>query len=222
MQTITTSVTADLVALSIREGRLHVLLKPCSVTPFRRRQALLGEFLGPDVRLEEDVRAQLAEASVTASHLEQLGTFDSPDRDPRGRIVSVAYLALVAAGGPAELADRRRWTPVDTAAPLAFDHGAILAAAVERLRERLEYSTVAAALCPTEFSVTELRTVYEVVWGRPLDASNFHRKVIGTEGFLEATGRRVPLDVGVGRPPALYRRGPATVLHPGILREQAP
>jgi 8-oxo-dGTP diphosphatase len=99
---------------------------------------------------------------------------------------------------------------------LAFDHGRILADGVERAQSKLEYTTLAAAFCPEEFTVTQLRRVYEAVWRRTLDPRNFQRKVTSTPGFLEPTAARV---TGVrGRPAQLYRRGPATALHPPMLR----
>jgi 8-oxo-dGTP diphosphatase len=99
---------------------------------------------------------------------------------------------------------------------LAFDHDGILADAVERARERLETTTLATAFCGPEFTIGELRAVYEVVWGRDLDPRNFSRKVLNTDGFVEATGgKRAP---DTGRPAALYRRGGARVLNPPLLR----
>ena len=99
---------------------------------------------------------------------------------------------------------------------LAFDHGRILADGVERAQAKLEYTTLAASFCPPEFTVTQLRRVYEAVWRRTLDPRNFQRKVTSTPGFLEPTATRV---TGVrGRPAQLYRRGPAVALHPPMLR----
>jgi 8-oxo-dGTP diphosphatase len=99
---------------------------------------------------------------------------------------------------------------------LAFDHGTILRDGLERARAKLEYSPVATAFCEREFTVGELRAVYEAVWGTPLDPRNFHRKVTGAPGFLVETGERTTR--GGGRPARLYRRGPATVVPPPITR----
>jgi len=155
-------------------------------------------------------------------HLEQLAAFGAPDRDPRGRVVSVAYLALApdldvpTAGSDARAA---RWAPVEEVrGRLAFDHDTILRDAVERARSKLEYTSPATAFCPTEFTVAQLRRVYETVWGVTLDPRNFHRKVTGSAGFLEATGSTTNVDGG--RPAALFRRGPATLLHPALLRAE--
>jgi 8-oxo-dGTP diphosphatase len=110
--------------------------------------------------------------------------------------------------------------PVDEIDPsrLAFDHARVLAAAVERARAKLEYTPLAAAFCDEELTVADLRHVYEAVWGVALDPRNFHRKVTGTPGFLEPVGRPAPVGPEGGRPAALYRRGPATSLHPAMLR----
>ena len=139
------------------------------------------------------------------------------------RVVSVAYLALApnlpdpAAGTDAAAS---RFMPVDgllgRRARLAFDHNTILRDGVERARVKLEYSALATAFCPTQFTVGELRAVYEAVWGTKLDPRNFHRKVTGTPGFLIPTGQTTTR--GGGRPAQLYTRGSATLLKPPILR----
>lgn len=99
---------------------------------------------------------------------------------------------------------------------LAFDHGAILRDGVERARAKLEYTPLGAVFCPPEFTVAELRQIYEAVWGTSLDPRNFHRKVTGTPGFVVVTGASTTRNGG--RPAQLYRRGPATLLHPAMLR----
>ncbi|MET8508459.1 NUDIX hydrolase [Streptomyces sp. NPDC004787] len=168
------------------------------------------------------------------AHLEQLATYGAPDRDPRMRVVSVAHLALAPdlpaprAGGDANSA---RWAPVEellgedgTAeregepVPLAFDHAKILADGVERARSKIEYSSLATAFCPPEFTVGELRRVYEAVWGVALDPRNFHRKVTGTPGFLVPTGGTTTRQGG--RPAQLFRAGGATLLNPPMLRPE--
>jgi 8-oxo-dGTP diphosphatase len=115
------------------------------------------------------------------------------------------------------------WVPVKAVEPgrLAFDHARVLDAGVERARAKLEYSPVATAFCGEEFTVADLRRVYEAVWGVPLDPRNFHRKTSGTPGFLVPTGRETAPGPGGGRPAALYRRGDATLLHPAMLRPGA-
>ncbi|WP_269856605.1 NUDIX hydrolase [Streptomyces sp. RPT161] len=168
------------------------------------------------------------------AHLEQLATYGDPNRDPRMRVVSVAHLVLAPdlpaprAGGDARSA---RWAPVDDLlqaengapgeehrAPLAFDHSQILADGVERARSKIEYSSLATAFCPPEFTVGELRRVYEAVWGVALDPRNFHRKVTGTPGFLVPAGGTTTRQGG--RPAQLFRAGGATLLNPPMLRPE--
>ena len=112
------------------------------------------------------------------------------------------------------------WAPVEDvdADRLAFDHEDVLAAGVERARAKLEYSPYATAFCAEEFTVAELRHVYEATWGTALDPRNFHRKVTGTPGFLVPVGRGSAPGPGGGRPAALFRRGTAGLLHPAMLR----
>ncbi len=216
------AVTVDLVVLTLRRGALHVLLVERGAEPYRGARALPGGFVRPDESLEQAARRELAEETgvVDAGHLEQLRTYGDPGRDPRMRVVSVAHLVLApdlpdAAGGTD--AASAAWVRADDATDLAFDHRRILADGVERARAKLEYTSLATAFCPPEFTVADLRAVYEAVWGHPLDPRNFHRKVTGTEGLLEDTGRTRA--EGRGRPATLYRAGRATALHPPLVRE---
>jgi 8-oxo-dGTP diphosphatase len=219
-------VTVDVALLSVHDGRFTVLLVERDSHPFRGRQALPGGFVEPDEDLDTAaVRRLEHETGVRrdAAHVEQLGAFGRPDRDPRMRVVSVAYLVF-APDLPAPVPGRRtrsvEWVPVDGVDParLAFDHDRVLAAAVERARAKLEYTPLAAAFCDEHFTVAALRRVYEAVWGVPLDPRNFHRKVTGTPGFLVPVGRWAPVGPEGGRPAALFRRGNAQLLHPAMLR----
>jgi 8-oxo-dGTP diphosphatase len=214
------AVTVDLVVLTVRSDALCALLVRRGEAPFRGRWALPGGF----VQVAESVDAAAVrelgeETGVSGLHLEQLGTYGEPRRDPRMRVVSVAYLALApdlpvpVAGTDAAAAS---WVPVASVGPLAFDHARILEDGVERARAKLEYTPLGTEFCGAEFTVAELRRVYEIVWGVSLDPRNFHRKVTGVEGLLEATGETTSRDGG--RPAALFRRGPATALHPPLVR----
>jgi 8-oxo-dGTP diphosphatase len=220
------AVTVDLVVFTIRHDQLCVLLVRRRHPPFARRWALPGGFVEEHEGLVAAARRELAEETGLGDphvHLEQLATYGDPHRDPRGRVVTVAYLALAtdlpdpAAGSDAAEA---RWLGVDEvlAKPrvLAFDHGVILRDGLERARARLEHSPLAPALCAGEFTVAELRRAYELVWGVPLDPRNFHRKVTGAAGFLAATERSTTRTGG--RPAQLYRAGPASVLDPPMAR----
>jgi len=221
------AVAVDLAVLTVRADQLQILLVERAIAPFRGMLALPGGFIASK---EEDLDVAAArelaeETGLDAGqlHLEQMRTYGAPDRDPRGRVLTVCYFAVVpnlplpTAGGDARAA---RWTPVDSVLDgdidMAFDHRTIVADAVERARGKLEYTTLGAAFCATPFTVSELRHVYETVWGHPLDPRNFHRKITGVAGLLVATGERTTRDGG--RPAALYRCGPATTMHPPILR----
>ena len=220
------AVTVDLVVFTIRDDELCVLAIRRGVPPYRGRWALPGGFVREDEGLVDAAQRELAEETGLAErsvHLEQLATYGDPRRDPRMRVVSVAYLALAAAlPEPAAATDAAdaRWKPVRallaSRARLAFDHDRILADGLERARAKLEYSPLATAFCAEEFTVAELRHVYEVVWGTRLDPRNFHRKVTGSPGFLVASGGRTRRNGG--RPAQLYRRGDATLLNPPITR----
>lgn len=218
------AVTVDLVVLTVRADRLHALLITRGIEPHHGALALPGGFVLPDEDLAAAAVRELREESGvvrSAGHLEQLATYGTPGRDPRGRVVSVAYLALEpdlptpTAGSDASAAQwvpveellRTQGTPGAPARPLAFDHAQILADGVERARSKLEYTQLATAFCAPEFTVAELRQVYEAVWGVRLDPRNFHRKVAGTPGFIEPTGAMS--EGGRGRPAALFRRASA-------------
>ena len=218
-------VTVDLVLLTIRAGALRVLVVKRGSEPFKDRLALPGGFVKPDENLEQAARRELGEETglITRQvHVEQLGTYGDPDRDPRQRVVTVAYLALApdlpapVAGGDAAGAD---WIEVGELlrprSRLAFDHSQILKDGLERARSKLEYTPLAAAFCPREFTIAELRKVYELVWDTELDPRNFHRKVTGTKGFVIDTKKR---RVDRGRPAQIYRVGNLRLLNPPMLR----
>ncbi|MEU0792493.1 NUDIX domain-containing protein [Amycolatopsis sp. NPDC005961] len=218
------AVTVDLVVLTLTGDELCALVVRRGVSPHLGEWALPGGFVRADEDLSDAARRELAEETGLAPgtvHIEQLAGYGAPDRDPRMRVVTVAYLALAPdlptprAGTDAAEA---RWAPVRSLAGehLAFDHDRILVDGLERARAKLEYSPLATAFCPPEFTVAELRRVYELVWDTRLDPRNFHRKVTGAEGLLEPTGRTTTRDGG--RPAQLYRRGKAEVLYPPMLR----
>jgi 8-oxo-dGTP diphosphatase len=220
------AVAVDLVVFTVRDDELCVLTIRRAGPPYRGRWALPGGFVLEDEDLMAAAQRELAEETGLEDrrgHLEQLATYGAPRRDPRQRVISVAYLALAAelpepAAG-SDAADAR-WQPVaellSGSRRLAFDHDEILRDGLERARAKLEYSPLATAFCPKEFTVAELRHVYEVVWGAELDPRNFHRKVTSADGFLVATGKQTTRNGG--RPAQLYRRGPAVLLSPPISR----
>ncbi len=218
--------TADVVILTLRDGRAHLLLIERRYAPFRRKLALPGGFVAPTESAEQAALRELREETDidgTELHLEQVRTYSRPDRDPRGRIATVAFLAIAPnLPEPSGGTDARRatWTPIDDvlsgAVSPAFDHFEIVTDAVERARAKLENTSLATAFCAEPFTIADLRRVYEAVWDTTLDPGNFSRKVTNTEGFVVPTGQ--VREGERGRPPALYRRGTAVTLYPPILR----
>src|ERR1700683_1959234 len=187
------TLAVDLAILTVRENQLQVLVIERGIEPYRGQSALPGGFVLDGEDLPDAARRELAEETGLDLedmnlHLEQLATYGAPDRDPRGRIVRVAYLAIAP----------------DLPLP------------GERARAKREYTTLAARFCGSEFTIGDLRHVYEVVWNMTLDPRNFSRKVANSEGFVEPTGgKRVP---ETGRPAALYRLGGAQALNPPLTR----
>jgi 8-oxo-dGTP diphosphatase len=219
--------TADVVAFSKRREGLSVLVVKRSNPPFKGRWAFPGGFVDEGEEVERAARRELSEETGVSSRrlrLELLGPYTAVKRDPRHRTVSIAFLAALgpqvepAAGDDASAA---AWLPVGEllgTRRLAFDHAQMLADALDRLRADFERTTRALSLLPEEFTVAELREVYEAVWGRALDPGNFQRKVTGVQGFLTDTGyQRVG---GRGRPATLFRAGDAEALWPPMSRDR--
>ncbi|MFN3388585.1 MAG: NUDIX hydrolase [Allosphingosinicella sp.] len=210
------AVTVDLVLMTLWEGRLCVLLTRRGEAPFSGRRALPGGFVGPDESLDAAARRVLAgKAHLEGAWLEQLYSFGAPGRDPRMRVVTVAYFALLP---PERLAAALEGAPelslalVEAAAAgegaeeaLAFDHAEIVALALQRLRGKLDYTPIAFALLPELFTLRALQDVHEAILGRPLNKPAFRRRMLD-RGWLEATGAR---ESGAAfRPAALYRFRP--------------
>lgn len=219
------AVTVDVVVLTIRDGALSLLLVERAGHPYRGAWALPGGFV--EAREDADAAAarELVEETGLQSfpgHLEQLRTYTHPDRDPRMRVVSIAYVGFMpdlpspSAGSDAAAV---RWWEVDDlgGVELAFDHAQIVADGIERARSKLEYTSLAARFLDQPFTLSGLRRVYEAVWGVDLHVGNFRRKVLSTPGFVEPVGEKARPSSG-GRPAELYRRGPAATLHPAMLR----
>lgn len=222
------AVTVDIVVLTIQDGELHVVAIERGDDPkqFAGMLALPGGF----VRIDEDlvdaaVRELHEEAAltVTPGQLLQVGAYGKPGRDPRQRVVSVAYAGLIAdLPEPQGGSDARR-ALLHAAAPflkgrtkLAFDHRSILSDAVDRVRRLIEETPAATRFCPPTFTLGELREVYEAVWGVDLDPANFRKRVLKTEGFVVPTGsKRLPKG-DIGRLAETYRRGPAKELNPPL------
>jgi ADP-ribose pyrophosphatase YjhB (NUDIX family) len=205
-------VAADVAVFAFRDGAMHVLLVRRRYEPYQSYWALPGGLLDPVETLEEAaVRELREETGATDTFMEQLATFSELDRDPRGRVISCCYLALVDSGKvrlrPGSDAREAVWRPLEPLLAqterervLAFDHDRILAYARQRLANKLEYQNVAWSLLPETFTLTDLRRVYEAGVGRAFEPNNFRRIALGW-GVLAETGER---PTG-GRPAALYR-----------------
>lgn len=201
------SLAVDIVVFTIRENRLHLLLIRRASEPFQGSWALPGGFVHMDETLEEAANRELSEETgIQEAYLEQLYTYGEPQRDPRGRVVSVAYFALIPADAPVRSeggsdTSQARWFPIDDLPTLAFDHNEIVAYALRRLRYKLEYTAVGFELLPEEFTLTEIQQTYEIILGEALDKRNFRRRMLAS-GIIEPTRFKRG---GGGRPAKLYR-----------------
>src|SRR3989454_8285795 len=205
------SVTVDVVMMSLRQRDLQVLLVKRRSWPYEGMWAIPGGFVNMDESLEKAAKRELQEETgVQDVYLEQLYTFGDPGRDPRTRVITVVYFALLPSQHlqirAADDAVDVGWFPVHQLPPLAFDHDKILNYALERLRGKLEYTTIAFSLLPAQFTLRELQRVYEIILHRKLDKRNFRKKILAT-GILEDTGAKKM--EGTHRPARLYRFDPA-------------
>ena len=220
-------VAVDIALFTIREGKFQILLIRRGIPPFLGFWALPGGLIRTDLgELGEDPESaairELREEtglSVAPGYIEQLRTYGNPDRDPRNRVISIAHMGI----GPTlenptggSDAVHAGFVPVEDITEdykLAFDHKTIIADAVDRARSKLEYSTLATEFCPPEFTITQLRNVYEIIWGTSLDPGNFQKKVLGCKGYLEEIGKTSPTSSTGGRPAKLYKAGPAKIIN---------
>lgn len=201
------SVTVDILVFTIEASELKVLLIKRGIEPFKDEWALPGGFIKMDESLEAAALRELSqETGVKNVYLEQLYTFGSPERDPRTRVITVAYFALV----PNPKLDLKAssdakdvsWYPIKKLPKLAFDHKKIIDYANNRLKSKIEYSNIVYGLLPPKFRLSELQKVYEVILSKKMDKRNF-RKWILSLGLLESTGEK---DVdGAHRPAELYK-----------------
>ena len=204
------SFTVDLVIFTVRDEHLQVLLVKRAEHPFKGCWALPGGFLDPRRDASVDAcaaRKLVEEAGVRAPYLEQLKTYGSRDRDPRGWIATTVYFALMASESVRLLGNQEEasWVRVrgdGVGFDLGFDHARILADAVERLRSKLEYTHIAVHLLPEEFTLPELQRTYEIILQQPLDKSSFRRRVVQADMLEELPGKQRD---GSGRPAQLYR-----------------
>jgi len=202
------AITVDVVIFALNNNDLHALLVRRQNAPYQERWALPGGFVQNNESLEDAAARKLAEETgVTAVYTEQLFTFGDIDRDPRMRIVTVAYFALVPYESvtiqvdQAKLKGAAKWHSLKSLPELAFDHKKIVEYAHQRLKYKLEYTSVGFELLPDQFTLTQLQQAYEVVLNEPLDKRNFRRKILAA-GVIEETGQKTK--EGEGRPAKLY------------------
>jgi 8-oxo-dGTP diphosphatase len=199
-------VTVDIVVFTIQSGTLRVLLVKRAAAPFQGQFAIPGGFVHEDEDLDQAASRELREETGVADvYLEQLYSFGDVGRDPRGRVITVAYFALISADRPLRAgtdAAKAEWCSMDQLpTTLAFDHARILNYALERLRNKLEYTTVGFQLLPEKFTLTELQEVYEAILGKNLDKRNFRRKL----SLLKILNPLPAYRRGGQRPAQLYR-----------------
>jgi len=201
------------VVLQVRCGSLQVLLWQRGEPPFRGQWSLPGGPLGPDERLGASASRHLASKVdvTTIAHLEQLETRSDPQRDPRGRVLATAYLALIAVGVEPRIPADTAWHAVRELPPTAFDHGSITGSARERLRAKLSYTNIGFALAPETFTIAQLRDIYAVSLGHPVSATNLQR-ILTRRGVIVPTAAAArPTALG-GRPATLYRFAAQTLV----------
>jgi 8-oxo-dGTP diphosphatase len=202
------SVTVDIILFTIKDESLKVLLVKRAVDPFKDMWAIPGGFILVNENLEDAAKRELLEeTNVKDIYLEQLYTFGDPKRDPRTRVITVAYFALVNSEkfklkASTDVKDVR-WFSMYDMPELAFDHKKIMEYALKRLKAKLEYTTVAFSLLPEEFTLTELQKIYEIIFNKKLDKRNFRKKIKALELVKETTQYKEDV---AHRPPKLYAR----------------
>jgi 8-oxo-dGTP diphosphatase len=208
------AVTVDIVIFTVRDAQLKLLLIRRAGEPYQGKWALPGGFIHLDETLEASARRELEEETgVSGVYLEQLYTFGAPDRDPRERVITVAYYALIPSDKlqlrAATDAEAVGWFGMDELPDLAFDHPDIIAMAHRRLVAKLDYSTIAFQFLGRDFTLSELQSVYEIILREELDKRNFRKWALALEQ-IEETGRE--RRDGAHRPAKLYRlKEPGTV-----------
>ena len=178
------AVTTDCVIFGFNGERLQVLLIERGIEPFKGRWAFPGGFLKMDETAEEGAKRELKEETgLESAYIEQLHTFSNPNRDPRERVITIAYYALVkiqeVKGG--DDAASAKWFPLDEIPPLAFDHDYILRMATQRLREQIHFQPIGFELLPEKFTIRELQSLYEAILGINFDRRNFAKKMLHLE-----------------------------------------
>jgi 8-oxo-dGTP diphosphatase len=201
-------IATDIAIFTIKNGKLCVRLMTVDRPPhFVNQPGLPGGLIRPDETAEESAKRIVREKGFINDkniYLEQLFTFSRINRDPRGRVVAVAYIALVSWDKISQTDDESYayWTPVEDAINLAYDHDEILLTAINRIKARLHYTTIIGKLLPSEFTLTELELVYENILGKKLDKRNFRKKILKIDILKPTSKKRAD---GAYRPALLYK-----------------
>ncbi len=198
-------ITVDIIIFTIKENSLQTLLIKRKYTPFKNQWAIPGGFIRKTESLEDAAKRELEEETgVREVYLEQLYTYGDPKRDPRGRVITVSYMALINSEKiklkASTDASEARWFSINKLPDLAFDHNKILSYSTKRLRWKFEYTTTAFSLLSKNFTMGELQKIYEIVFGRKFDKRNFRKKILSLDILKEEEVKR---DVS-HRPPKLY------------------
>lgn len=184
------ALTVDCVVFGFDDGALKLLLIKRGIDPFKNAWALPGGFVKPEETLDAAALRELEEETgLRDVYLEQLYTFGEIDRDPRERVISVAYFALVRREQHLPEADTdaadAAWFELGDLPPLAFDHSEILRAALERLRGKIRWQPVGFELLPSSFTLSQLQSLYEAILGRQVDKRNFRKKLLALNLLVE-------------------------------------
>jgi len=201
------AVTTDVVIFTIRDEQLKLLLIKRAGTPYKGKWALPGGFVQLDEDIDSGARRELEEETgVSGVYLEQLYTFGKVERDPRERVITVAYFALIPSDKiqlrAATDAEAVGWFGFDELPPLAFDHQGIVDMAHERLVAKLDYSTIAFQFMPETFTLRQLQDIYEIILQEEVDKRNFRKWVMALDQLQETDAMS---QEGAGRPARLYR-----------------
>ena len=205
---IKVAVDAIVFGYSKNDG-VSVLLIQRKYEPFKNEWAIPGGFVQPEESLEEAVRRELSEETgIEVNYLEQLYTFGAPHRDPRQRIIAIAYFGLVKTSQYQELkastdAENAKWFSIKKLPALAFDHKQILSVAIERLRSKVRYQPIGFELLDKKFPFSDLEKLYMALLDRDINRRNFSKKILSF-GFLEETGE-LSKSEGKGRPSKMYQ-----------------
>ncbi len=200
-------ITTDLVIFTINQNSLKAMLVKRATPPFEGCWSIPGGFLKRGESLEESAQRVLIEKTgVKNVYMEQLYTFGDPKRDPRSRVITIAYFALIPWESLKQPESKKimdiTWTSMDRLPKMAFDHKEIMNAAVQRLRAKVSYSNIVYGLMPAQFRLSELQNIYEVIINDKLDKRNFRKRMLAT-GLLLETGKKER--IGAHRPAMLYK-----------------